>query len=48
MWILILALSHTSADLGPKEFPTEQACISAGEGKRYMGKPVEFVCKRVE
>lgn len=48
MWLLILALSHTSSDLGPNKFPTERACISAGEGKRYMGNPVEFVCRRLD
>lgn len=48
MWILILALSYGSATMGPTEFPTESACIAAGESKRYMGKPVVFVCKRVE
>lgn len=44
-WLLVLALSHGSATLGPTEFPTERACIAAGESRRYMGKPVGFVCK---
>lgn len=46
-WLLVLDLSHGSATLGPTEFPTERACIAAGEGRRYMGKPVSFVCKEV-
>lgn len=34
--------------LGPQTFATEQACISAGESKTYMGRQIKFVCKRVE
>lgn len=48
MWLLILALNYGSATMGQTEFPTESACQDAGESKRYMGKPVVFVCKRVE
>lgn len=47
MWILILAITYGSATMGPSEFPTESACIAAGQSKTYMGKPVQFVCKRV-
>lgn len=48
MWILILAISYGSSGLGPQTFATEQACISAGESKTYMGRQIKFVCKRVE
>ena len=48
MWLLVLALQYGSATMGPTEFPTESACQAAGESKRYMGKPVRFVCRRVE
>lgn len=48
MWLLVLALPYGSATMGPTEFPTESDCQAAGESKRYMGKPVVFVCKRVE
>lgn len=46
-WLLVLALNYGSATLGPSEFPTERACIAAGESRRYMGKPVQFVCKEI-
>lgn len=48
MWLLILALEYGSSTLGPNVFATEQACISAGESKSYMGRKVKFVCKRME
>ena len=48
MWILILAISYGSSTLGPQTFATEQACISAGESKTYMGHQIKFVCTRVE
>lgn len=48
MWLLILAISYGSSNLGPRTFVTEQACISAGESKTYMGRQIKFVCTRVE
>lgn len=48
MWLLILAISYGSSTLGPQTFATEQACISAGESKTYMGRQIKFVCKRAE
>ena len=48
MWLLILAISYGSSTLGTQTFATEQACISAGESKTYMGRQIKFVCKRVE
>lgn len=48
MWLLILVISYGSSTLGPQTFSTEQACISAGESKTYMGRQIKFVCKRVE
>lgn len=46
MWLLILALEYGSSTLGPNVFATEQACISAGESKSYMGRQVKFICVR--
>lgn len=48
MWLLILAISYGSSTLGPQTFSTEQACISAGESKTYMGRQIKFVCTRVD
>lgn len=48
MWLLILSLEFGSATLGPSQFATESACIAAGRSKTYMGRQVEFVCRRVE
>ena len=48
MWLLILAISYGSSTLGLQTFATEQACISAGESKTYMGRQIKFVCTRVE
>ena len=48
MWLLMLAISYGSSTLGPKTFATEQACISAGESKTYMGRQIKFVCTRVD
>ena len=48
MWLLILAISYGSSTLGPHTFATEQACISAGESKTYMGRQIKFVCTRVD
>lgn len=48
MWLLVLALSYGSANLGPQVYATGSACISAGESKTYMGRQVKFVCQRVE
>lgn len=48
MWLLVLALSYGSATLGPQTFATEDACMTAGERKTYMGDRVKFICVRVE
>lgn len=48
MRLLILTISYGSSTLGPQTFDTEQACISVGESKTYMGRQIKFVCTRVD